>query len=181
MIDARAARRYARALLELGMQEGRHEQYGHELDGVVRALDESREARSVLENPGYTPPQRHSAVEALAAALKLSPMVVSFLRLLVDRQRTAALADIVRAYRALLDKEQGRVRATITSAQELSEDELSRVREAIARMTGRNIVLETKTDPSLIGGVVAQVGATMLDGSLRTQLEKMREQLKNAS
>ncbi|HUJ25166.1 MAG TPA: ATP synthase F1 subunit delta [Myxococcales bacterium] len=181
MIDARAARRYARALLELGTQDGKHEQYGHELDAVMQALKESREARWVLENPGYTAQQRHAAVEALSITLQLSPTVVSFLRLLVDRQRTPALADIVRAYRAMLDKEQGRVRATVTSAHELTDDELARVREAIARMTGRNIVLETKVDPSLIGGVVTQVGATMLDGSLRTQLEKMREQLKNAS
>ena len=180
MIDPRTARRYARALLELGLSEGKHEQYGNELEAVLQAIKQSREARWLLENPGYTAAQRHHAVDALAETLRLSPTVVNFLRLLVDRQRTTALADMVRAYRDMLDKEQGRVRATVTSAHELGEDELSRVREAIARMTGRNIVLEAKTDPSLIGGVVTQVGATMLDGSLRTQLERMREELKRS-
>ena len=180
MIDPRTARRYARALFELGLSEGKHEQYGNELESVVQAIRHSREARWVLENPGYTAEQRHQAVQALADALRLSPTVVNFLGLLVDRQRAAALADMARAYGEMLDKQQGRVRATVTSAQPLGEDELTRVREAIAKMTGRNIVLETKTDPSLIGGVVTQVGATMLDGSLRTQLERMREELKRA-
>jgi F-type H+-transporting ATPase subunit delta len=180
VIDASVARRYARALLSLGLEEGRHEQYGEELEAVLEALDRSREAGHFLRNPGYTPVQRHNAVDALAAALKLSPMVVSFLRLLVDRQRIADLAQIARAYRVLVDEKVGRVRATVTAAAPLSDQETARLREAIAAMTGRTIVLDAKTDPSIIGGVVTQVGATMFDGSLRTQLERMREQLKGA-
>jgi F-type H+-transporting ATPase subunit delta len=80
----------------------------------------------------------------------------------------------------MVDQQAGRVRATVTSAGPLGEHQLERLREAIGRMTGRSIVLEAKTDPSLIGGVVAQVGAKLLDGSLRTQLERMRDELKNA-
>jgi len=78
----------------------------------------------------------------------------------------------------MVDQQAGRVRATLISAGPMGDDELNRLREALARITSRTVVLETKTDPSLIGGVVAQVGATQLDGSLRTQLERMREELK---
>ena len=99
---------------------------------------------------------------------------------MIDRQRIADLAQIARSYRAMVDQQAGRVRATVTSAGPLTDDELSRLREALGRMTGRSIVLEAKTDSALLGGVVAQVGTTMLDGSLRTQLERMREELKNA-
>lgn len=180
MITASVARRYARALLSLGVEEGRHEQYGDELELVLNALKESREVAHILANPGFTLQQRHAAVEALASALRLSPLLVNFLRLLVDRQRSGDLPAIARAYRALLDQQVGRVRATVISAQPLSDGELSRLREAIARSTGRNIMLQAKTDPALIGGVVTQVGATLLDGSLRTQLERMREELKRA-
>ena len=180
MIVASVARRYARALLSLGLDEGRHEQFGDELDTVLQALDQSPEASVLLRNPGYTPEQRQGAVAALASALKLSPMVVSFLRLLVDRQRIAGLPEIGRAYRALLDVKVGRVRATVTSAVPLSDQETARLRETIEKMTGRTIVLDTRTDPSIIGGVVTQVGATQFDGSLRTQLERMREALKGA-
>src|SRR5207248_5276057 len=104
-------------------------------------------------------------------ALELSPTAVNFLRLLVDRQRIADLPQMVRAYRAMVDQQVGRVRASVTAAKPLADDELGRLREALAALTGRSIVLDSRTDPALIGGVVAQVGATMLDGSLRTQLQ----------
>jgi len=180
VIASSVARRYARALFSLGLEEARHELYGDELEAVVRALDQSPEAGAVLKNPGYSQEQRHAAVNALAKGLSLSPMVVSFLRLLVDRQRAGDLTGIVRAYRSMVDQQESRVRATVTAAAPLSKDELERLREAIARMTGRTILLDSRTDPSIIGGVVTQVGATLFDGSLRTQLERMREELKRA-
>jgi len=180
VIDASVARRYARALFSLGLEEGRHEEYGGELEAILSALEHSREAGAFLRNPGYTLQQRHNAVDALASALKLSPVVVNFLRLLVDRQRVGDLPQVARAYRAMVDEKVGRVRATVTSAAPLSDRETKNLREAIAAMTGRTIVLDAKTDPSLIGGAVTQVGPRSFDGSLRTQLERMREQLKRA-
>jgi F-type H+-transporting ATPase subunit delta len=180
LIASSVARRYARALLSLGVEEGRFEQYGDELEAVLEALKASRELGFLLANPGYPAEHRQGAVAAVSKVLGLSPLTVNFLRLLVDRQRVGDLAAIARAYHAMVDQQSGRVRATVTSARPLSEDELERLREAIGRMTGRSIVLDSKTDPSLIGGAVTQVGATMLDGSLRTQLERMREELKNA-
>ena len=83
-------------------------------------------------------------MDAVASALGLSPLTVNFLRLLVDRQRIGDLAGIARAYAAMTDQHAGRVRATVTAARPLSEDEVGRVRDAIARMTGRTIVLESK-------------------------------------
>jgi F-type H+-transporting ATPase subunit delta len=180
VIPSSVARRYARALLSLGLEEGRHERLGEELEGVVRALEESREAGAMLKNPGHTLEHRHAALNAVAGGMKLSPITLNFLRLLIDRQRIADIAAIARAYRAMLDQQIGRVRATVTAAAPLTKDEVERLREAIAAMTGRTIILDSKTDPSIIGGVVAQVGATMFDGSLRTQLERMREELKRA-
>ncbi len=180
MIDASVARRYARALLALGLEDGRHEAYGAELDEVLRALDASPEARDVGLNPGYSAQQRQSVIGTLAGELKLSPQVVNFLRLLVDRQRMPSLPAIVRSYRELVDSQVGRIRAVVTSAQPLSPDELSRLRDTIAAATRRTIILEAKIDPSIVGGLVTQVGATLFDGSLKTQLERMREQLKRA-
>jgi F-type H+-transporting ATPase subunit delta len=180
LIHSSVARRYARALLSLGLEEGRFEQYGDELEAVLQAMRGSRELGSLIANPGYTQPQRQAAVDVAVGALKLSPVTVNFLRLLVDRQRGADLPAIARAYRALVDQQAGRLRATVTAARPLSDGELERLREVIGQMTGRSIVLESKTDPALIGGVVTQVGATLLDGSLRTQLERMREDLKAA-
>jgi F-type H+-transporting ATPase subunit delta len=181
LVDSSVARRYARALFALGIAEDRFEQYGNELSALIEAMKENRELGFMLANPGYSQEQRKGAVDAAASALRLSPITVNFLRLLVDRQRMGDLAAIGRAYSAMVDEHAGRVRATVTSARPLTDDELARVREAIARMTGRTIVLESKTDPGLIGGLVTQVGATQLDGSVRTQLERMREELKGSS
>jgi len=159
------------------LEEGRHEQYGEELEAVVAALDQSKEAGYFLRNPGYTTVQRHNAVDALASALKLSPVVVNFLRLLVDRQRIADLAQIARAYRVLVDEKVGRVRATVT-AQPRSPTR----RRAPARGHRRHDRPHHRAGfedrPFDHRRVVTQVGATMFDGSLRTQLERMREQLK---
>ena len=180
MIDASVARRYARALFSLGLEEGHHEAYGVELESILAALAQNREAGAFLRNPGYTLQQRHNASDAVAQALELSPTVVSFLNLLVDRQRVGDLQQIARAYRGMVDEKVGRMRATVTSAAPLSERETKNLRDAIAEMTGRTIVLDAKTDPALIGGAVTQVGARQFDGSIRTQLERMREQLKRA-
>lgn len=180
MIDASVARRYARALLALGLEDGRHEKYGDELDAVARTLEGSPETRDVALNPGYSAQQRQGVIATLAAELKLSPIVVNFLRLLVDRQRMPSLPAILRSYRELVDAQVGRIRAVVTSAQPLSQEELGRLRDNLAASTHRTIVLETKTDPSIVGGVVTQVGATVFDGSLKTQLERMRDQLKRA-
>ena len=180
MIDSSVARRYARALLALGLEEGRHEKFGDELDAVVRALDESQEARDMALNPGYSAQQRQGVVGTLASQLQLSPTVVNFLRLLVERQRLPGLPQIARAFRELVDAQVGRVRAVVTSAQPLSPDELSRIQSTLASATRKSIALEAKTDPSIIGGVVTQVGATLFDGSLKTQLERLREELKRA-
>jgi len=180
LIPSSVARRYARALLSLGTDDGRFEQVGDEIEAVLEVTKGSRELGALLNGGASSPKQQQQAIEAIAGVLKLSPVTANFLRLLVDRQRIGDLAQIARSYRTLVDQHAGRVRATVTAARPMSEDEVNRLRDAIGRMTGRSIVLEAKTDPALIGGVVAQVGTTMLDGSLRTQLERMREELKNA-
>ena len=180
MIPSSVARRYARALLSLGLEEGRPEQYGDQLEQVLETIRANRELRILLENPGYSLPDRQGAIDALASALGLSPLSVNFLRLLLERQRIGDLAQIARIYRAMVDQQAGRIRATVTSARPLGDDQTDRLRDAIGRMTGRSVVLESQTDSSLIGGVVAQVGTTLLDGSLRTQLERLRQELKNA-
>jgi F-type H+-transporting ATPase subunit delta len=180
VIAASVARRYARALFSIGLEDGRFEQYGDELEAILAALEQSRDAAAFLRNPGYTQTQRHVAADAVAGALKLSPTVVNFLGLLVDRQRVGDLGQIARAYRTMVDEKVGRVRAMVTSASPLTERETKNLRDAIAQMTGRTIVLDARTDPALIGGVVTQVGSRQFDGSLRTQLEQMREQLKRA-
>lgn len=185
MIEPSVARRYARALLSLALEGGAArdrqeiaEKLGAQLAAVTAALARSSEARSALLDPGYSTAQRQQVVGTLAQSLHLDPLLVNFLRLLVDRQRMPVLPSIARAYGEMVDALTGRVRATVTAAQPLSDGELSAVRDALGRAVQRKVVVEGRTDPALLGGLVAEVGGTLFDGSLRTQLRRLREQLK---
>jgi F-type H+-transporting ATPase subunit delta len=102
-----------------------------------------------------------------------------FALLLLDRGRIALLASLARAYRELADAHAGRVRAVVTSAAPLSPADLERVRRSLERRTKKTVMLEAQVDPSLIGGLVAQVGDLVLDGSVRTQLSTLRDKLLN--
>jgi len=181
VIQASVSRRYARALFSLALEEGKHERTGEELDAVAQAIRASSEARTLVENPGYAPAQRHALVDVLTKSLSLSPLLSSFLHLLVDRHRLAEVPSIARSYGEMVDEKVGRVRATVTSASRLSEEELRQVREVLAQATRRSIVLDTRADPQIIGGLIAQVGAKEWDGSLRTQLERMKRELKGGA
>jgi F-type H+-transporting ATPase subunit delta len=177
-VIASVSRRYAKALLALGLETGEHEKLGESLDTVVRAIAASSEARTLAQNPGYTQRQRQQLVDVLAQRLGLSGVLTSFLRLLVDRHRLVELPDIARSYRDLVDAQVGRVRGMVTSAQPLAPEELERVRQRLAEATRKTLVLESRTDPAILGGMVAQVGPTVWDGSLKTQLERLRKELK---
>ena len=179
MIDASVARRYARALIAAAAQEDHHEKVGDELEAIAAALG-TPEAHDVLVNPAFNDEQRRALVMALAKRLRLHALTRDFLSLLVDRQRIAQIGLIARQYRDLLDDKIGRVRAVVTSALPLSHADEKRVRDALHAATRREVQLESKTDPEIIGGLVTQVGGVVWDGSLRTQLERLRDELKQA-
>lgn len=180
MSQSSVARRYAKALMSLGLEDGRFEAYAEELQQVARAFAASAELRDLAANPAYGREQRHAVVGELARALTLSPVVLNVLRLAVDRQRLVDVPDIARVYGAFVDEQAGRVRAVVSAAVPLPAEVTERLGAALAAITHKRIVLETKVDRALLGGVVAQVGSTVLDGSLRTQLEGLRDALHNA-
>jgi F-type H+-transporting ATPase subunit delta len=177
-VIASVSRRYAKALLSLALEGGEAERIEEQIETVAQAISASQEARTLVHSPGYTPVHRHALVDVLADRLQLSPALVSFLHLLVDRHRLPELPDIARSYRDLIDAQIGRVRGMVTSAQPLAEDEVERLRATLAQVTRKSLVLDTRTDGRIVGGVVAQVGATVWDGSLKTQLERLRQELK---
>lgn len=173
------ARRYAKALFEIGVAEGNFEKLGQELEDLARAYAESGELRLALENPMIKASEKAAILRALLPRVAPSPSVQRFARLLLERGRIGLLRGAARAYRELADARAGQVRASVTSAAALGPAELDRVRRALEARTGRKVLLQTAVDPSLIGGVVARVGDLLLDGSVRTQLEEMRHRLLN--
>lgn len=180
MVEGSIARRYARALLEIGREEGQIDRLGDDLARFVRLVT-GGDLGVVMANPVFTQAERRAVLDRLLPGLALHPHVVSFVRLLLDKDRFAAIIDIAREYRALADEVAGRVRATVTTAAELTTTTQDAVATALARSTGKKVVLETKVDPALLGGLVAQVGGRVYDASLRTRLERLQLTLVNPS
>ncbi len=179
MRNVSIARRYARALLEVASERGSVDRVMDQLAGFAQVLQQNPDVADVLVNPAFTRAQRMGLVEGLVrAAGDVDPSVVNLLRLLVDRSRFAYLADIARVYRDLADAKAGRVRGKVMSARPLDAQVLSRIEQSLERLLQRDVVLEAQVNPKLIGGMAAQVGSVLYDGSLRTQLEELRRTLR---
>lgn len=173
------ARRYAKALFEIGVSEGNFEKLGQELDELARVYTSSADLRLALENPVIKPAEKEAIFKAILPRVAPSASVQRFARLLLSRGRIGLLRAAARAYRELADARAGQVRATVTTAAPLAAPDLDRVRRALEARTGRKVIVETALDPDLIGGVIARVGDLVLDGSVRTQLDEMRRRLLN--
>ncbi|MBS2024629.1 MAG: ATP synthase F1 subunit delta [Deltaproteobacteria bacterium] len=179
MIDSSVARRYARALfaLEADTPARTHDARLEDLEQFAAALDESEELRQTLLGPGLTMEQRQALVDTLARKMRLAKEVQSFLHVLAERSRLGIVPSVAAAYRELADAQNGRVRATVVSAAAISEGEVEKLEKTFSTATHKKVVLSAKTDPALIGGLLAEVGGTRYDGTLKTQLEKLREEL----
>jgi len=170
------ARRYAKALLALGQEDGNFETYGQELAAFVKVAAESR-LIDALTNPLYPTEVRHKLLEAVLDKAGPSKMVRNFLGLLHDKGRIGQLAAISAHLQVLVDEVKNVKRATIVTAGPISEAVQQQVRTTLERLTGHTVFIESKVDPDIIGGIVAQVGDLTLDGSVKTQLKNLKESL----
>ena len=177
MIIGSIARRYAKALLEIGIKQQTYDALGKELDRAADTLRSSPELRNALENPVFSLEKRKLIMDELSRRLALSKTVRSFIMLLLDKGRIARLPDIARVYRSLVDEHAGRVRATVTSARPLDPMLESRLKTALEKQSGKVVIFEKREDPSILGGLITQLGDTLYDGSVRTQLQELREEL----
>ena len=173
------ARRYARALFDIGLDQTRYELFGDELSALAGTYEASPELRQTLENPVFKLDQRRGILEKVLPRVAPSKEVRSFALLLLERGRISALPAIARSYKELVDEKLGRLQATVTSAQPLDPATAASVQRALERRTGKKVVLTTSVDPDLIGGIVARVGDLVFDGSLKTRLEGLRTRILN--
>jgi len=171
-----AARRYAKALLSLAKDQGAEEVVGTELSQVVNVLAEPALAR-ILALPTLPLKTRRDIVEQLAATLSLQPLLGNFLRVLAENDRLSGIADIENAYRLLLERAMGRVRAKVRSAAPLSGEELDALVHAFGRLTGMTVMPTVAVDPELLGGIVVEIEGRVYDASLKTQLRRLGEAL----
>lgn len=175
MVEGSIARRYAKALLEIGRDESLVDRFGDDLARFSRvAAENGNQLGAVMDNPVFTLPERRGVLDRVLPGLALHPHVINFLRLLLDKGRVGVLSDIVREYRAMADIEAGRVRAVVVTATELAPAMREAVVRALSHTTGKRVMIETRVDPSLLGGMVARVGSRVYDSSLRSRLERLQ-------
>jgi F-type H+-transporting ATPase subunit delta len=178
MTNRTAATRYARALLEVAVNEKADlDQVERELASVVDLFTQHKALAQALLNPVVPVPRKRAAMDALTARGQLLPMVSKLLLLLAERDRLVLLPDLLQSYRDRLLDYRNVVRAEITTTTPLPADRLKAVEASLARASGRTVTLSAKVDPAIIGGVVTRIGSTIYDGSVVRQLQRMKEKL----
>jgi F-type H+-transporting ATPase subunit delta len=175
VINRKIARRYAKALMNIGQEDGKYDTYGKELDAFIALFQREEQLREVLNNPVFSIPRRQGIITEIGKRLGLSPLTINFFHLLVDKNRMRYLPDITALYRELADEAAGRARAHLVTAHDLSKQKLKELTEGLQGLVGKQVIMEVETDPSLIGGVVAQIGGTVYDGSVKAHLERLKE------
>jgi F-type H+-transporting ATPase subunit delta len=171
-----AASRYAKALLDV-LYPAKADVGREQLLKFTSVLSDQADARLLLENPTVPVEKRKSLVNKIGDSLGLDSPIRNFLGLLIERNRLELLDEIVSTYEKFLDEKQGVVRARVTSALELDSRQRDEVAARLQAMTGKKVRMEVLVDPTLIGGLVAQVGSTIYDGSIRHQLQAFRNNL----
>ena len=178
MTNKTAAIRYARALLDVAVKEQA------DLDLVQRELSQFADLfkqypllEKVLLNPAVPVPRKRAAVADLLAQAKFTPIVSKLLALLADRDRLVLVPDLLAAYSDRLLDFRGVVRAEVTTSSPLDQSWADAIQKGLSALTGRTVLLATKIDPSIIGGLIARIGSTVYDASVTRQLEKMKERL----
>lgn len=172
------ARRYAKALLLIGKEDGQAETYRKELDRFARLVAGQKDLEAAITNPLFEAAARRRVLEQIIAKQQLAGALKSFLLLLFDKKRFGFLSSINEFYQKLADSLKGIERASLVSATELSSETIEKIRSTLSRRTGKEILLDVKQDPSLIGGIVTKIGDLVLDGSIKTQFTNMSESLR---
>ncbi|MBM4260601.1 MAG: ATP synthase F1 subunit delta [Deltaproteobacteria bacterium] len=179
MIEGSLARRYSRALFQLANEARQEDGVGTEIEQFNAAYNSS-ELQQVLTNPAFGVDVRKKILSQVMQSQQFSSLTVRFLSLLLERDRLAHLGGIVSCYRRLLNQAKGRVEAKVVSASALDDGMVERVRTQLRGISGKEVVLQQEVDPNLLGGLLVELEGKVYDGSVRTQLEKMKQRIARA-
>ncbi len=178
MSDSRISKRYAGALFSLGQEDGSFSTYGRELDEFKDFFLKNYDFGNAVSNPIYKLEERKSILKFVLDRSNFSELVKNFLNLLLDKNRIGSIEAISDKYSALTDEASNIAHAEIITARPLQDDALRKVVESLKAMTSKDIKSEVKEDPELIGGIVVKIGDLVLDGSVKAQLEGLKESFK---
>jgi len=178
---AAIASRYARALVEVILEQKIDADVARQqLRSIVEAVHESLELRRVWESPAVLPEQKRAVLDAIAAQIGAVKQIRNFMAVLIDHRRIAMLDDIMRQFETELDAQLGFTEVEVARARDLSAAERRELESRVEQMTCKKVRARYVANPDLLGGVTVRVGSTIYDGSVRGQLEKMRQELSTA-
>ncbi|GIU81823.1 MAG: F0F1 ATP synthase subunit delta [Acidobacteria bacterium] len=171
------ARRYATALADVVEKNGQTEQVKQELEQWKNMLEENQDMMTFFRNPIFYHHDKEKILEELIQRSKTSRITANFLRVLLQNNRFVILPEINEEFVNVLEDRQGIMSAHVVSARELSENEKEDLRKSLEKRTGKKIKLSLSVNPDIIGGIIATVGSTVYDGSVRTRLEVLKKRL----
>ena len=177
MIVSVVAKRYAKALVALAREHRRLADTGEQLKRFTQLIDEAPGLKSILYNPAINQHFKADLLAELGQRLGIGSLEASFVRTLLEKGRLPEMPHIVALYEVLAEEAQNRLRVRVTSAVPLSPALQEEVRQRFAHYTSKDIVLDQEIDPTLIGGIVAQMGSLVVDGSIRNELLRLRTAL----
>jgi F-type H+-transporting ATPase subunit delta len=171
-----AANRYATALIDV-LYPDKAEAGLAELRAFAALLKQQPDSRRFLENPALSGQRHNRLLQEISSALGFDKRVGNFIKILADRNRLPILEEIIVEYQRLMDQRLGIVRARVTAARTLDAAQQQELGRKLQDITGKQVRMEIAVDPTLIGGVIAQVGSTIYDGSVRQQLQAFKNRL----
>jgi F-type H+-transporting ATPase subunit delta len=177
VIGSALARRYARALLDIGQEERQIRRVLSEVERFCHLLAEAPDLREVLEAAHVNRGDKQTVLEGTVSQAGFLPVTMNFLRLLVDKRRMNILPQVLPELRRMVEELEGIERVEVIVPSPLSETQKDFLKTVLERQTGKRIELEEKRDPAVLGGMVVKVGSTVYDGSVRAQLSRIRENL----
>jgi F-type H+-transporting ATPase subunit delta len=172
--------RYATALFELARDEKAVDAVRADLDRFDAMLNESADLKRLVRSPVFAADTQLKALSAVLEKAGISGISANFLKVLASNRRLFSVADVIRAFRALVAKFKGEASADVTVAEPLSDKNLDALKTALKAVSGKDVTLNVKVDPSIIGGLVVKLGSRMVDSSLRTKLNSIKHAMKEA-
>ena len=175
------AGRYATALFELALEANALDAVKADLEAFDALIARSADLARLVRSPVFSSEEQVRALGAVLELAGLRGLCAQFLLTVASNRRLFAVRDIIKAYRALVARHRGEVAAQVTLAQAPSERHLAAIKDALNAVTGKDVVIDVKLDPALIGGLVVKLGSRMVDSSLRTKLNLIKHAMKEVS
>jgi len=172
------AKRYAKAIFAIGQEQKKYEEYNEVLQGLSNLYSTHPEVIDALTNPLYPMDVKEKVMKGIVKSMKVDTIMANFLNLLVQKKRAEILPEIAAAYQFMVDEAKNISHGKVVSAIELSKELKVNVQKVLEKLTGKKVEITTSVDPSIIGGIIAQVGDLVLDGSIKTQLAGLKDSIK---